>query len=96
VTRRGRELAEQIVGGLAAVELHASLAAVNEDAVAHLLVAHEGMIPGYVCGPCGALGTGILALRDQASCGVSGRRFRRCAASPASVRSCSWRDIRIS
>jgi peptide chain release factor subunit 1 len=58
VTHRERELAEQILSGLAAVGLHASLAAVNEDAVAHLLVAHEGMIAGYVCGRCGALSTG--------------------------------------
>jgi peptide chain release factor subunit 1 len=55
VTRRERELSEQILGGLAAVGLRASLAAVNEGAVAHLLVAHEGMIPGYACGRCGAL-----------------------------------------
>jgi len=57
VTRRERELSEQVLGGLAAVGLHASLAAVNEGAVAHLLVAHEGMIPGYTCGRCGALST---------------------------------------
>jgi peptide chain release factor subunit 1 len=58
VTRRERELAEQILGGLAAVGLHASLAAVNEGAAGHLLVAHEGMIPGFACGRCGALSTG--------------------------------------
>ncbi|HYB15928.1 MAG TPA: hypothetical protein VEF71_10720 [Streptosporangiaceae bacterium] len=58
VARRERDLAEQILGGLAAVGLHASLAAVNEGAVGHLLVAHEGMIAGYVCGRCGALSTG--------------------------------------
>jgi hypothetical protein len=34
---------------LAAVGLHASLAAVNEGAVTRLLVAHERMIPGFVC-----------------------------------------------
>jgi Bacterial archaeo-eukaryotic release factor family 10 len=56
--RREQELAEQTLGGLCAVGLHASLAAVNEGAVARLLVAHEGMIAGYVCGCCGALGTG--------------------------------------
>jgi hypothetical protein len=59
VARRERELAEQILGGLAAVGLRASLAAVNEGAIAHLLVAREDMIPGYVCGRCGALSTGI-------------------------------------
>jgi Bacterial archaeo-eukaryotic release factor family 10 len=57
VARHDRELSEQILGGLAAVGLYASLAAVNEGAVAHLLVAHEGMIPGYACGRCGALST---------------------------------------
>jgi peptide subunit release factor 1 (eRF1) len=56
--RRERELSEEIFGQLAAVGLHASLAAVNEGAVDHLLVAHEGMIPGFVCGRCGALSTG--------------------------------------
>jgi len=58
VTRRERELAGEILGGLAAVGLHASLAAVNEGAAGHLLVAHEGMIAGYVCGCCGGLSTG--------------------------------------
>jgi hypothetical protein len=62
VTRRERELAEEIIGQapgrLAAVGLPASLAAVNQGAVARLVVAHEGMIPGFVCGRCGALGTG--------------------------------------
>jgi peptide chain release factor subunit 1 len=58
VARRERELAEQILGGLAAVGLPASLAAVNEGAAGHLLVAHEDMIAGYVCGRCGALSTG--------------------------------------
>lgn len=58
ISRREQELAEQILGGLSAVGLHASLAAVNEGAVAELLVAHEGMIAGYVCGCCGALSTG--------------------------------------
>lgn len=59
LTRRERELAEEILGRapgrLAAVGLPASLIAVNEGAVAHLLVAHEGLIPGFVCGHCGAL-----------------------------------------
>jgi hypothetical protein len=58
VARCERDLSEEIFGWLAAVGLHASLAAVNEGAVAHLLVAHEGMIPGFVCGCCGALSTG--------------------------------------
>jgi hypothetical protein len=38
--------------------LDASLAAVNEGAVAHLLVTDKGMIQGFVCGRCGALNTG--------------------------------------
>jgi Bacterial archaeo-eukaryotic release factor family 10 len=58
VARRERELAEGVFGGLAAVGLHASLAAVNEGAVGHLLVAREDMIAGYVCGRCGGLGSG--------------------------------------
>jgi len=55
---RERELTEEVFGGLAAVGLHACLAAVNEGAVAHLLVAREDMIAGYVCGRCGGLSTG--------------------------------------
>ena len=62
VARRERELAAEILGEapgrLAAVGLPACLAAVNEGAVAHLLVAHQGMIPGFACGRCGALSTG--------------------------------------
>jgi len=62
VARRERELTEEILGQapgrLAAVGLPACLAAVNEGAVARLLVAHEDMIPGFVCGRCGALSTG--------------------------------------
>lgn len=57
VARRERELAGEILGGLAAVGLHACLAAVNEGAVAHLLVAHQDMIAGHVCGRCGGLST---------------------------------------
>jgi len=58
VARRERELSDEISGRLTAVGLRASLAAVNEGAVARLLVAHESMIPGFVCGRCGALSTG--------------------------------------
>jgi len=65
VTRRERELAEQTLGRLAAVGLHASLAAVNEGAAGHLLVAHESMIPGFVCGRCGALSTGSDECPDR-------------------------------
>jgi hypothetical protein len=62
VARRERELARGILGEapgrLAAIGLPACLAAVNQGAAAHLLVAHEGMIPGFACGRCGALSTG--------------------------------------
>jgi hypothetical protein len=65
VRRRERDLAEEILdatpGRLAAIGLPASVAAVNEGAVAHLLVSDEGMIPGFACGRCGALS----ACRDQ-------------------------------
>ena len=52
------EILGQAPGRLAAAGLPACLTAVNEGAVACLLVAHEGMIPGFVCGRCGALSTG--------------------------------------
>ena len=72
VARRERELTEAVLGGPAAVGLHASLAAVNEGAVAHLLVAREDMIAGYVCGRCGALSTGSDECPDwgTAACAV--------------------------
>ena len=69
--RRERELAEEIVGQapgrLAAVGLPASLAAVNQGAVARLLVAHDGLIPGFVCGRCGAVCAGTDECPDWAS-----------------------------
>ena len=68
VARRDQELAGEILGGLAAVGLHASLAAVNQGVVGHLLVAHEGMIAGYACGRCGALSTGSVECPD---CGTA-------------------------
>ena len=58
MARRDQELAGEILGGLAAVGLPASLAAVNQGVAGHLLVAHEGMIAGYACGRCDALSTG--------------------------------------
>jgi len=70
VTRREQELAGEILGGLAAVGLHASLAAVNQGVAGHLLVAHEGMIAGYMCGRCGALSTGSVECPD---CGTAAR-----------------------
>jgi peptide chain release factor subunit 1 len=65
VTRREQELAREILGGLAAVGLPASLAAVNQQVAGHLLVAHEGMIAGYACGRCGALSTGSVECPDR-------------------------------
>ena len=71
LTRRERELAEEILGRppgrLGAVGLPASLAAVNEGAVAQLLVAHEGLVPGFVCGRCGALCAGRDECPDWAA-----------------------------
>ena len=62
MARREREPAGEILGEapgrLAEVGLPAYLAAINEGAVAHLQMAHEGMIPGFACGRCGALSTG--------------------------------------
>jgi len=70
VARREQELAGEVLGGLAAVGLHASLAAVNQGVAGHLLVAHEGMIPGFACGRCGALSTGSFECPD---CGTAAR-----------------------
>jgi hypothetical protein len=70
VARREQELAGEILGGLAAVGLHASLTAVNQGVVGHLLVAHEGMIPGFACGRCGALSSGSFECPD---CGTAAR-----------------------
>ncbi|HEY1320689.1 MAG TPA: hypothetical protein VGF32_10605 [Streptosporangiaceae bacterium] len=70
VARREQESAREILGGLAAVGLHASLAAVNQGVAGHLLVAHEGMIPGFACGGCGALSTGSFECPD---CGTAAR-----------------------
>jgi len=70
VARREQELAGEILGGLAAVGLHASLTAVNQGVAGHLLVAHEGMIPGFACGRCGELSTGSFECPD---CGTAAR-----------------------
>jgi len=71
VARREQELAAEVLGQapgrLAAVGLPACLAAVNEGVAGHLLVAHEGMIPGYVCGRCGALSAGRDECPDWAT-----------------------------
>ena len=61
--RRARRLADELSatppGGLAAVGLPACLAAVNAAAVETLIVPDDegdGMVPGFECGRCGALG----------------------------------------
>jgi hypothetical protein len=72
VARCERELAGEILReapGLAAVGLPACLAAVNEGAVARLLVAHEGLVAGFACGRCGALSTGRHHCPDQGTAG---------------------------
>jgi hypothetical protein len=74
VARRERELSREILGEapgrLAAVGLPACLAAVNERAVACLLVPDEGMIAGFACGNCGALSPDGGECPD---CGRTGR-----------------------
>ena len=88
MTRRERELAEEILGEtpgrLAEVGLPACLAAVNESAVAHLLVAHEGMMPGFACGRCGALSTDSDECPDwgTAAPGGAGTCWRRWCSRP--------------
>jgi Bacterial archaeo-eukaryotic release factor family 10 len=69
LARREQELAGKVLGEapgrLAAVGLTACLAAVNEGAVDHLLVAHEDMIPGYACDRCGTLSTASDGCPDR-------------------------------
>ena len=43
-------------GALTAIGLPACLAAVNAGAVETLVVPYDGLVPGYECGRCGALG----------------------------------------
>lgn len=43
-------------GGLGAIGLPGCLAAVNAGLVETLVVPEEGLVPGYGCGRCGALG----------------------------------------
>jgi hypothetical protein len=57
--RRTRRLADELSDmppALAAVGLPACLAAVNAAAVETLIVPDDGMVPGFECGRCGALG----------------------------------------
>jgi hypothetical protein len=57
--RREQQLAAQIAGAAqrtdVAVGLPACLAAVNAGAVSMLLIPDQGLIPGFVCGRCGAI-----------------------------------------
>jgi len=55
--RLATEVLEASPGGLAAVGLDACVAAVNARAVEQLIVPGNGLVPGYVCGRCGLLGT---------------------------------------
>jgi hypothetical protein len=56
----GARLAEEILaepaGELTVFGLSACLAAVNADPVETLVVPHDGLVAGYECGRCGALG----------------------------------------
>jgi hypothetical protein len=62
VNRREQQLVGQITseppGGLAATGLNACLPAVNQRAVAVLVVPVGGLIPGFACDSCGMLGSG--------------------------------------
>ena len=56
--RRGEiELTRDVLSDApqSAIGLSAALAAVNQGAAAHLLIGHEGTIPGFACGHCGTL-----------------------------------------
>jgi peptide chain release factor subunit 1 len=62
VRRTEQKLTSEIIADaprrLTAVGLPRTLAAAGQHAVAHLLVAHADLIPGFVCGRCGVLTTG--------------------------------------
>ncbi len=57
--RREQQVAKEVSGTSsdvrAAVGLDACLAAVNDEAVAQLLIPDQGLVPGYVCERCGVL-----------------------------------------
>lgn len=61
VNRRDQQLVGQITsehpGGLTATGLNACLSAVNQSAVAVLVVPVGGLIPGFACDSCGMLGS---------------------------------------
>ncbi len=54
--RRAEEILAEPAGGLTVFGLTACLAAVNAGPVETLVVPHDGLVAGYECGRCGALG----------------------------------------
>jgi hypothetical protein len=65
--QRARRLAAEVLEtppGLAAIGLPACLAAVNDHAVELLIAPGGGLVPGYVCGRCGTLGTAVGSCPD--------------------------------
>jgi hypothetical protein len=56
VPRLTAEILAESADELTAIGLPACLAAVNADAVETLVVPYDGLLPGYECGRCGALG----------------------------------------
>jgi hypothetical protein len=55
--RLATEVLQASPGGLAAVGMTDCVRAVNAGAVEQLIVPGNGLVPGYVCGRCGLLGT---------------------------------------
>ena len=55
--RLAAEILEASPAGLATVGLADCVAAINARAVERLIVPGSGLVPGYVCGRCGLLGT---------------------------------------
>jgi hypothetical protein len=51
------DVADEPHAGRSAIGLQACLAAVNAGTVETLVVPRDGLVPGYECGRCGALGT---------------------------------------
>lgn len=66
-------------GGLTAVGLRACLAAVNAGAMETLVVPYDGLVSGYECGRCGALGLTADCCSDweprRCRCPTSSRRW---------------------
>jgi PAS domain-containing protein len=64
--RLAAEILEASPGGLAALGLAGCVTAVNARAVGRLIVPGEDLVPGYVCGRCGMLGTAADGCPDWA------------------------------